>query len=307
MAAILCDVWEGDEVILPSFTFVSTATAFALRGARLRFVDIREDKLNLDESRLEALVGERTKVIVPVHYAGVGCKMNRILEIARRHDALVVEDAAQAVDSTYEGRHLGTFGDLGCFSFHETKNYICGEGGALVLNDERFLERAEIVREKGTNRTQFFRGDVDKRALREVMRRELEKDPALARYFDDWGSRAYVFSSELGRDFLRTASEPRVIRDLELDREAMESLGIRFVVSAAEIAEPARSGLAHRRTFVHPDSAWLIHLYELAEAPPTHARRMGTRDGNSSVNHRNPAADTSHQRPACAGEECESP
>jgi len=162
MAALLCDVQEGDEVILPSFTFVSTANAFALRGARLRFVDVREDTLNLDERLIEGAVGPDTRVIVPVHYAGIGCEMNRIGEIARRHDLLVVEDAAQAVDSTYEGRHLGTFGELGCFSFHETKNFICGEGGALVVNDERFLERAEVLREKGTNRSQFFRGEVDK-------------------------------------------------------------------------------------------------------------------------------------------------
>jgi dTDP-4-amino-4,6-dideoxygalactose transaminase len=162
MAALLSDVKEGDEVILPSFTFVSTANAFALRGAKLRFVDVREDTLNLDEARIESALTQDTRVIVPVHYAGVGCEMNAIVEIARHHDVMVVEDAAQAVDSTYEGRHLGTFGELGCFSFHETKNFICGEGGALVVNDERFLERAEILRDKGTNRGQFCRGEVDK-------------------------------------------------------------------------------------------------------------------------------------------------
>jgi dTDP-4-amino-4,6-dideoxygalactose transaminase len=162
IAALLCDVKEGDEVILPSFTFVSTANAFAMRGAKLRFVDVREDTLNLDEARIENALTQDTRVIVPVHYAGVGCEMNAITEIARRHGVMVVEDAAQAVDSTYEGRHLGTFGELGCFSFHETKNFICGEGGALVVNDERFLERAEILRDKGTNRSQFLRGEVDK-------------------------------------------------------------------------------------------------------------------------------------------------
>ena len=162
MAALLCGVEEGDEVILPSFTFVSTANAFALRGAKLRFVDVREDTLNMDESLVEALVGPRTKAIVPVHYAGVACEMDRIGEIAARHGVQVIEDAAQAVDSTYQGQHLGTFGSLGCFSFHETKNFICGEGGALVVNDERLIERAEVLREKGTNRAQFLRGDVDK-------------------------------------------------------------------------------------------------------------------------------------------------
>jgi dTDP-4-amino-4,6-dideoxygalactose transaminase len=162
IAALLCDVKEGDEVILPSFTFVSTANAFAMRGAKLRFVDVREDTLNLDEARIENALTQDTRVIVPVHYAGVGCEMNAITEIARRHGVMVVEDAAQAVDSTYDGRHLGTFGELGCFSFHETKNFICGEGGALVVNDERFLERAEVLRDKGTNRSQFLRGEVDK-------------------------------------------------------------------------------------------------------------------------------------------------
>jgi len=162
MAALLFDVREGDEVIVPSFTFVSTANAFALRGARLRFVDVREDTLNVDEEQLAELAGPDTKVIVPVHYAGVGCEMQRIREIATRCGAWIVEDAAQAVDATYRGRQLGTFGELGCFSFHETKNFICGEGGALIVNDERLIERAEILREKGTDRARFSRGEVDK-------------------------------------------------------------------------------------------------------------------------------------------------
>jgi len=162
ICAILCDIRPGDEVIMPSFTFVSTANAFALRGARIRFVDIRPDTLNIDECLIEAAVNENTRVIVPVHYAGVGCEMDRIMEIAQRHDLLVVEDAAQGVNATYKGRYLGTIGQLGAYSFHETKNFISGEGGALVVNDERFIERAEIIREKGTNRNKFFRGEVDK-------------------------------------------------------------------------------------------------------------------------------------------------
>jgi len=162
MAAILADIQPGDEVIMPSFTFVSTANAFALRGARIRFVDIRPDTLNIDETLIEAAITPRTRMIVPVHYAGVGCEMDAILDIARRHDLLVMEDAAQGVGATYKGSYLGTIGDFGAYSFHETKNYISGEGGALVLQDERFIERAEIVREKGTNRSQFFRGQVDK-------------------------------------------------------------------------------------------------------------------------------------------------
>lgn len=162
MAALLCDIGPGDEVIMPSFTFVSTANAFVLRGARPIFVDIREDTLNIDESAIEGVVSERTKVIVPVHYAGVACEMDRILDVARRHELRVIEDAAQGIGAKYRGRFLGTIGDIGAYSFHETKNLISGEGGAIVLNDEGLVERAEILREKGTNRSQFFRGEVDK-------------------------------------------------------------------------------------------------------------------------------------------------
>ena len=162
MAAILCDIQPGDEFIVPSFTFTSTANAFVLRGGKPVFVDIRPDTMNLDETKIEPAITPRTKVIVPVHYAGVGCDMEKIMDIAERHHLLVVEDAAQGVCATRNGRFLGTIGHLGCYSFHETKNFICGEGGALVVNDPRFLERAEILREKGTNRSQFFRGMVDK-------------------------------------------------------------------------------------------------------------------------------------------------
>ncbi len=162
MAALLCDLQPGDEVILPSFTFSSTATAFVLAGAKLVFVDIRPDTMNIDETKIEAAITEKTRVIVPVHYAGVACEMDAIMDIARRHGLKVVEDAAQGVMSSYKGRALGTIGDLGCFSFHETKNYSMGEGGALLINNPRYNERAEILREKGTNRSKFFRGQVDK-------------------------------------------------------------------------------------------------------------------------------------------------
>jgi len=162
MAALLTDVGPGDEVIMPSYTFVSTANAFALRGAVIRFVDIRPDTLNMDETKIEQAITPRTKVIVPVHYAGVACPMDVIMAIAAKHNLLVVEDAAQGVNATFNGQHLGTIGHLGCYSFHETKNFISGEGGALVVNDSRFAERAEIIREKGTNRSRFFRGQVDK-------------------------------------------------------------------------------------------------------------------------------------------------
>lgn len=162
MAAILLDIGPGDEVILPSFTFVSTANAFALRGARLVFVDIRPDTLNIDERLIEEAVTARTRAIVPVHYAGVGCEMDAIMGLARRLGLAVVEDAAQGVNSTYKGTSLGAIGDFGAFSFHETKNYVCGEGGALIVNRPDLVERAEIVREKGTNRSRFYRGQVDK-------------------------------------------------------------------------------------------------------------------------------------------------
>lgn len=162
MAAILADIRPGDEVILPSYTFVSTANAFVMRGARLVFVDIRPDTKNIDEKLIEDAVTDKTKVIVPVHYAGVSCEMDRILDIAARHGLMVVEDAAQGVMSTYKGRALGSMGDFGCFSFHETKNYSMGEGGAILINDSAKAEDAEIIREKGTDRSRFLRGQVDK-------------------------------------------------------------------------------------------------------------------------------------------------
>lgn len=162
MAALLCDLKPGDEVILPSYTFSSTANAFALFGARLVFVDIRPDTMNIDENLIEAAITEKTKVIVPVHYAGVSCEMDTIMDIAHRHNLLVVEDAAQGVMSSYKGKALGAIGHIGCYSFHETKNYSMGEGGAILINDPKLVERAEIVREKGTNRSNFLRGQVDK-------------------------------------------------------------------------------------------------------------------------------------------------
>jgi dTDP-4-amino-4,6-dideoxygalactose transaminase len=162
MAAILADIQPGDEIILPSYTFVSTANAFVLRGATPVFVDIRPDTMNLDETRIEAAVTERTKAIVPVHYAGVACDMDAIMSIARKHKLIVIEDAAQGIMATYKGRPLGSIGHMGALSFHETKNIISGEGGALLVNDPELAERAEIIREKGTNRSQFFRGQVDK-------------------------------------------------------------------------------------------------------------------------------------------------
>lgn len=162
LAALLADVKEGDEVIMPSYTFVSTADAFVLRGAKPVFVDIRPDTMNMDETLIEDAITPRTKAIVPVHYAGVACEMDTIMDIAKRHHLLVIEDAAQGIMSTYKGQALGAIGDFGCFSFHETKNYSMGEGGALLIKDPQYVEEAEIIREKGTNRSKFYRGQIDK-------------------------------------------------------------------------------------------------------------------------------------------------
>ena len=162
MAAILLDLEPGDEVIMPSYTFVSTANAFVLRGAVPVFVDIRPDTLNIDENLIEQAITEKTKAIAVVHYAGVACEMDKIMDIAKRHNLAVVEDAAQALGSFYKGKPLGTIGDMGCISFHETKNIISGEGGAIIINNDKYIERSEIIREKGTNRSKFFRGQVDK-------------------------------------------------------------------------------------------------------------------------------------------------
>jgi dTDP-4-amino-4,6-dideoxygalactose transaminase len=162
MAMLLCDLQPGDEVILPSYTFSSTATAAVLVGAKLVFVDIRPDTMNIDEKKIEAAITEKTKVIMVMHYAGVACEMDTIMEIAHRHNLIVIEDAAQGVMSTYKGKYLGTIADMGCYSFHETKNFSMGEGGALVINNPKYNDRAEILREKGTNRARFFRGQVDK-------------------------------------------------------------------------------------------------------------------------------------------------
>ncbi len=162
MAALLAEIKEGDEIIMPAYTFVSTADAFVLRGAVPVFVDIRPDTMNIDETLIEDAITDRTRAIVPVHYAGVACEMDTIMSIAAKHNLIVIEDAAQGIMSTYKGKALGTFGDFGCFSFHETKNYSMGEGGALLIRDERNIESAEVIREKGTNRSKYYRGQIDK-------------------------------------------------------------------------------------------------------------------------------------------------
>jgi dTDP-4-amino-4,6-dideoxygalactose transaminase len=180
MAAILADIRPGDEVIMPSYTFVSTANAFVLRGGVPVFVDIRPDTMNIDETLIEAAITKKTKAIVPVHYAGAACEMDTIMQIAETHDLLVIEDAAQAIYSTYKGHPLGGIGHLGCYSFHETKNIVCGEGGALLINDARFADRAEIVREKGTDRSAFMDGRVDKYTWRDIGSSYLPPDTSAA-------------------------------------------------------------------------------------------------------------------------------
>lgn len=162
LAALLADIKEGDEIIMPSYTFVSTGDAFVLRGAKVVFVDIRPDTMNIDENLIEDAITERTKAIVPVHYAGVSCEMDKIMELAKKYNLYVIEDAAQGIMASYKGQALGSIGDFGCFSFHETKNLSMGEGGALLIKDAKYIEQAEIIREKGTNRAKFFRGQIDK-------------------------------------------------------------------------------------------------------------------------------------------------
>jgi dTDP-4-amino-4,6-dideoxygalactose transaminase len=194
MAALLLDIQPGDEVIVPSFTFVTTANAFVLRGARPVFIDIRPDTLNMDEQLLEDLIRPRTRAILPVHYAGVGCEMDAICEIAERHDIPIVEDNAHGLLAKYKGRWLGTFGALATLSFHETKNFICGEGGALLINDARYIERAEIVREKGTNRSRFFRGQVDKYTWVDLGSSYLPSDILAAYLFAQLEAREHVLA-----------------------------------------------------------------------------------------------------------------
>lgn len=200
MAAILLDIQDGDEVIMPSYTFVSTANAFVLRGAKIVFVDIRPDTMNIDETKIEQAITNKTKVIVPVHYAGVGCEMDTIMDIANRHNLFVVEDAAQGMMSSYKGKALGTIGHLGAFSFHETKNYTsAGEGGLLIINDEKFCQRAEIIREKGTNRSLFFRGMVDKYSWVDIGSSYLMNDVSTA-YL--WGNLEFAY--EINQDRLNS-------------------------------------------------------------------------------------------------------
>jgi dTDP-4-amino-4,6-dideoxygalactose transaminase len=273
MSALLLDLQPGDEVIVPSFTFVSTTNAFVLRGAKIVFADIRADTLNLDEARLEALITPRTKAIVPVHYAGIGCEMDAIMEIAKRRGVAVVEDNAHGMFARYRGRYLGTFGALATQSFHETKNFTCGEGGALLVNDERFVERAEILREKGTNRSLFFRGMVDKYSWVDVGSSYLPSDILGAFLYAQLEARDAVFASR-GRVWNHYA------RELGAWAEAR---GVRLPVTPEHCENPFHMfyllmrSLEERTAFIaHLKAAGVLAVFHYL---PLHLSVMGRRFG----------------------------
>ena len=271
MSAILADIQPGDEVIMPSYTFVSTANAFVLRGGVPVFVDIRPDTLNIDESLIELAITEKTKAIVPVHYAGIACEMDAIMDIANRHKLLVIEDAAQGVLADYKGKALGSIGHLGCFSFHETKNIISGEGGALLINDPRLVDRAEVIREKGTNRSKFFRGQVDKYTWVDIGSSYLpgeiiaaflwaqmqEADAITARRIDIWNRYHSAFESLEQSGLIRRPVVPEecnhnahmyylLLRDLEQRTEFIEVM-CRYDINCVFHYVPLHSSPAGQR------------------------------------------------------------
>ena len=267
LAALLLRIQPGDEVVMPSFTFSSTANAFALRGARIAFVDVRPDTMNLDESRLEEALTPSTKAIVPVHYAGVGCEMDAIMELARARGVAVVEDAAQAILARYKGRPLGAFGELGCFSFHETKNISCGEGGALLFRDQSLVQAAEIVREKGTNRAQFFRGQVDKYRWLEIGSSYLPSDLNAAYLLGQFERAEDVTRGRLAAWNLYSEALANVERSgrLELMRTPAhcEHNGHIFYVKARDLADRGKLMAWLRERGVHT----AFHYVPLHSAP----------------------------------------
>ena len=240
MAALLLDIQLGDEVIMPSYTFVSTANAFVLRGGVPVFIDIREDTLNLNERLIEAAITPRTKAIVPVHYAGVGCEMDAIMSIARKHGLKVVEDAAQGVMSTYKERPLGSIGDLGAYSFHETKNVISGEGGALLVNDPRLSVRAEMIREKGTDRSRFFRGEVDKYTWQDIGSSYLPGEITAAFLWAQFEEARKITDDRLAiwetyHDYLRPLADKKVLRRPIIPKECQHNAHMYYVILADKI------------------------------------------------------------------------
>ena len=282
MAAILCDLEPGDEVIMPSFTFVSTANAFVLRGAVPVFVDIRPDTLNLDEKLAAKAVTPRTRAIVPVHYAGIACEMDALMALARSRDLVVVEDAAQGILAEYKGRKLGTVGHLGCLSFHETKNVISGEGGALLVNDERFLGRAEIIREKGTNRAQFFRGEVDKYTWVDIGSSYLPSELVGAFLWAQLGHAEQINAKRMRlcaayREGLEALAQRGVLALPQPEPEGVEGNGHLFYILLKDLA--ARSSLiAHLKSRgVHA----VFHYVPLHSAPA--GRKFGRAAGPMTV------------------------
>lgn len=277
MAAILCDIRPGDEVIMPSYTFVSTANAFVLRGGVPVFVDIRRDTLNLDETLIEAAITPKTRAIVPVHYAGVACEMDVIMDIAQRHRLLVVEDAAQAVLSDYKGRRPGAIGHLGCLSFHETKNVISGEGGALLVNDQALVGRAEIIRDKGTNRSQFFRGEVDKYTWVDIGSSFLPSELI----------GAFLWAQLQHADVIN--QRRRLLSDIY--REELSGLAAEGLVALPQPAPPGVSGNGHLFHILAVDlkarTALIAHLkaagvHAVFHYVPLHSSPAGRRFGRAS-------------------------
>ena len=270
LAALLAEVKAGDEVIMPSYTFVSTADAFVLRGATPVFVDIRPDTMNIDETKIEAAITDKTVGIVPVHYAGVACEMDTIMDIAKRHNLWVIEDAAQGIMSTYKGKALGTFGEFGCFSFHETKNYSMGEGGALLIRDEKHIEPAEIIREKGTNRSKFYRGQIDKYTWVDHGSSYLPSDMnaaylwaqlEMAEEINDWRLRVW---NQYYKELAPLAEEGKI--ELPTVPENCVHNAHMFYIKSAEIEE--RTEL---EKFLKENGIWAVfHYIPLHSAPAGH-------------------------------------
>jgi dTDP-4-amino-4,6-dideoxygalactose transaminase len=244
MAAILCEITDGDEVIMPSYTFVSTANAFVMRGAKIVFVDIRPDTMNIDENLIEAAITKKTKAIVVMHYAGVACEMEKILTIAKKHKLFVIEDAAQAVMAKYRGKHLGTLGEFGCYSFHETKNYTMGEGGALLIRDKPFIERAEIIREKGTDRSKFFRGEIDKYGWTDIGSSYLPSDINAAYLFGQIEEIEKLLNERMGywkryQNNLQSLQSASTLELADIPDECEHNAHM-FYIKTADLSERAR-------------------------------------------------------------------
>jgi dTDP-4-amino-4,6-dideoxygalactose transaminase len=271
MAAILCDIKEGDEVIMPSFTFVSTADAFVMRGAKIVFVDIRPDTMNIDEKLIEAAITKRTKAIVPVHYAGVSCEMDAINEIAKKYNLFVVEDAAQGVMSEYKGKALGTLGDFGCYSFHETKNYSMGEGGCICIENDKYVERAEIIREKGTDRSKFFRGQVDKYTWVDIGSSYLPSELNVAYLFAQLEEAEMINDNRLNNwnlyyNGLKEVAEKNLIDLPHVPNECKHN-GHMFYIKAKDLAERAQL-----IEFLKSNGIWAVFHYIPLHSSPNGLR-----------------------------------